>query len=200
MIAGLIGWNPDNLKIPQVYEEAENRGLKIKISIKSIATEHPNCVIFKIYGENGKQIDIMGNSEGGGAIRIYRINEQEVDLDGQSFMLLILLRYKSGEAQKRVLTQVQKLSGGAKLRYSDGRLLTVELEEGVSSEKIEKILAYSEVEQIKYLKPVFLYPKRGASHIPLFKSGAEILKMSEESNGQERDNRYPTSLQEGACY
>ena len=136
MIAGLMGWDPDNLKIPQAYEEAKSRRLEVEVSVKPIATsEHPNCVLFKIWGKYGQQINIKGTSEGGGAIRIYQVDKHLVDLDGQYFALLILLQHKSKEAQKRVLAQVQKISKGARLRYSDSILLTVELEGEISLEK-----------------------------------------------------------------
>jgi len=182
MIAGLLGWDTDNLKIPKANEEAKKRGLEINIIVKPIATKHPNCVLFKIFSGSEQRIDILGASEGGGSINIFQIDKHLVNLDGQRSTLLILLKCKSDKSKKYILSEIQKISKGAKLKFSDSLALTIELEEEVSLEELEKIRKYPEVVKVYFLHAVFFCPKPGASRIPLFNSNDELLIMAEKYN------------------
>ena len=71
LLAGLMGWLPDDERIPQADSYAEKNGLEYsyhKIDLGNKA--HPNTVLFKLTAENGARCDIVGSSVGGGQVQV----------------------------------------------------------------------------------------------------------------------------------
>ena len=74
ILAGLLDYKTDDKRIKNALELASENGLDYSFkSIGSASTYHPNSV--RILAErNGDQIEILGESRGGGVIRIKEVN------------------------------------------------------------------------------------------------------------------------------
>lgn len=84
LLAGLMGWLPDDERIPQADSYAEKNGLEYsyhKIDLGNKA--HPNTVLFKLTAENGARCDIVGSSVGGGQVQVTEIDGFPVELTGR---------------------------------------------------------------------------------------------------------------------
>ena len=70
LIAGLLGFAPDDERIPQSFEYAKKVGLEFRFDTIQLRDAHPNSVLIKACGAGGHSIEVVGASIGGGRIEI----------------------------------------------------------------------------------------------------------------------------------
>ena len=75
IVAGLMGMDTDDLRIRNSLELAREAGMDYTFYPTQIDDAHPNTVLLKVTGINGKRWEIEGASVGGGRISIRRIND-----------------------------------------------------------------------------------------------------------------------------
>lgn len=177
-VSGLLGWDTNNMKIPQVFEEVKALGLDVEVKTEPYQGSHPNVVIFRGEGQ-GQKIEIIGASEGGGAVRILQIDGFKTNIDGNYPTLFILMK-DSGFASE-VLELVNDLGYQPRIISQEEKAITLELNRSLSSEEIQKISNHQEVVSVHQADPVFIVPKPGASRKPYFTSSQEILEIAESS-------------------
>lgn len=84
LLAGLMGWKPDDARIPHAMEYAEQEGLKYKFLKTDLGDlAHPNTVLFKLTGTDGRTAEITGSSIGGGQVLINNIDGMDMELTGK---------------------------------------------------------------------------------------------------------------------
>lgn len=84
LLAGLMGWYPDDARIPEAASFAEDAGLTYsftKINLGNAA--HPNTVVFDLTAADGRQCEIIGSSIGGGQVMVTEIDGFPVELTGK---------------------------------------------------------------------------------------------------------------------
>ena len=92
ILAGIMGLTPDDERIPQARDLAEARGLEYSFSQVDLGEVHPNSARLTLRGREmgGVETTVCGSSVGGGAVRIWRLDEFEVDLAGRYPTLLLI--------------------------------------------------------------------------------------------------------------
>ena len=70
LIAGLLGFAPDDERIPQSFEYAKKAGLEFRFDTIQLRDAHPNSVLIKAYSADGHSVEVVGASIGGGRIEI----------------------------------------------------------------------------------------------------------------------------------
>ena len=88
LTAGLLGYYPDDPRIPNAFEEAENAGLDITFSSKDLGDVHPNTVRLNLSNEQEK-VSVVGSSLGGGLVRISSVNDFDILFTGAYHTLLV---------------------------------------------------------------------------------------------------------------
>ena len=74
ILAGLLGYETDDIRIKNSFQHAEKTGLIYKFkSIGNASTFHPNSIRLDLK-KGDKKIEVIGESRGGGVIRIVEIN------------------------------------------------------------------------------------------------------------------------------
>lgn len=90
LIAGLLGMNPDDERIPDAPQIAIERGLNFSLKAGDLGDVHPNSVKFDLLAKNGGHVQVIGSSIGGGTILIREINGFQVEIKGDYPTLVIL--------------------------------------------------------------------------------------------------------------
>lgn len=90
LVAGLLGMNPDDERIPDAPKIAQELGLNFRIETGHLGDVHPNSVKFDLISKNGKHVQVRGSSVGGGTIVIQEINGFKVEIKGDYPTLVIL--------------------------------------------------------------------------------------------------------------
>ncbi len=89
IIGGLLGMNPDDLRIPFAFEEAEKEGLRFCFDTVELRDVHPNTAVLELTGEKGGHLTIQACSIGGGAIEVTALDGYEVSFTGNYNTLVI---------------------------------------------------------------------------------------------------------------
>lgn len=91
LVGGLLGFEPDDKRLPQALTIAKERGLSLAFKPQIESANHPNTVTLKLRAGE-RCLSVTGVSIGGGSIRITAIDGFETALSGNSPTLLILHR------------------------------------------------------------------------------------------------------------
>lgn len=89
LVAGLLGMKPDDMRIPESFEVAKEMGVAFRIDTLHIAGAHPNTVLLKVKGKNGKELEVQASSIGGGRIMVNKIDGIEVNCNGENYTLIV---------------------------------------------------------------------------------------------------------------
>ena len=87
LLAGLMGWLPDDARIPQARKYAAEAGLEYNFA---------NTARFTLTAKDGKSCEVIGSSIGGGQVKVSAIDGAEVELDGKLPALLVSHTDKPG--------------------------------------------------------------------------------------------------------
>ena len=74
LVAGLLGMQPDDPRIPQSFELARQAGLQFSMGSVTLRGAHPNTAVLHLTGEDGRSLEVVGASIGGGRISICQID------------------------------------------------------------------------------------------------------------------------------
>lgn len=70
LIAGLLGMEPDDSRIPDSFDHAAEHGLRFEFGTCTLREAHPNSVLLRVTGGSGRHVEVVGASIGGGRIEI----------------------------------------------------------------------------------------------------------------------------------
>ena len=82
LIAGIMGFLPDDERIRNALEIAKRHGLDYSFESVNIRDAHPNTAKIYLIGVTGRTAKLIGASIGGGNIRVTNIDGYDVDITG----------------------------------------------------------------------------------------------------------------------
>ena len=108
LLAGLLGMKPDDLRIPNAYEEANRAGMAYSFHTVELRDANPNTALLELTGKSGKKMTIEASSVGGGAIVVNKIDGINVNFTGDFNTLIVRNQDESGSvaAITSILSQV----------------------------------------------------------------------------------------------
>lgn len=89
LVAGLLGMKPDDPRIPDSFLCARESGLRFTFSTIRLRGAHPNTARIRLTGAQGKRLEIIAESVGGGRIRVSAIDGIPTDFSGECNTLII---------------------------------------------------------------------------------------------------------------
>ena len=91
IVAGLLGFKPDDMRIRDSLELARETGLSYKIETIELENAHPNTVLLALScNETEGFFTLQAASVGGGNILVQKINEIDVLFDGYYDTLIVI--------------------------------------------------------------------------------------------------------------
>lgn len=89
IIGGLLGFKTDDERIKKSHEIAKNEELFFEFkTINNAGDEHPNTIKINLFSDE-KSLEIIGESLGGGVIRIVEVDEFDCNISAQLHTLII---------------------------------------------------------------------------------------------------------------
>lgn len=89
LIAGLLGYRPDDERLSDSFRWAEGHGLEFSFVYSKMAAEHPNTARVELVGKSGKTICVEACSLGGGRIMIMELDGLRVKFAGDMPTLIV---------------------------------------------------------------------------------------------------------------
>lgn len=97
LVAGLMGWATDDLRIPEAFAFAREAGLQYSFrTIHAGDAAHPNFVRFWLAGEEGAESQVAGASIGGGRVIISEVDGFPLEFTGDFPTILTLHEDRPG--------------------------------------------------------------------------------------------------------
>ena len=82
LVAGLLGMEPDDEGIRTALETAVDRGFPFRFEREDVDGAHPNSVRILFSGRDGRTMEIVGASVGGGAVELQEIDGFSLKVTG----------------------------------------------------------------------------------------------------------------------
>lgn len=142
LLAGLLGMKPDDLCIPNAYEEANRAGMAYSFRTVELRDAHPNTALLELTGKSGKQLTLQASSIGGGAIVVNKIDGIDVNFTGDFNTLIVRNQDESGSvaAITSILSQVHinvaNMSVNRHRRGGDA-LMVIETDQHIKPRQVE---------------------------------------------------------------
>lgn len=142
LLAGLLGMKPDDLRIPNAYEEANRAGMAYSFRTVELRDAHPNTALLELTGKSGKKLTLQASSIGGGAIVVNKIDGIDVNFTGDFNTLIVRNQDESGSvaAITSILSQVHiNLANMSVNRHRRGgdALMVIETDQHIKPRQVE---------------------------------------------------------------
>ena len=89
LVAGLLGMKPDDMRIPDSFQVADQEGLEFEIYNTQLKEAHPNTALLDVTGKDGRTILVQASSLGGGRIMLNELDGITVNCTGACPTLII---------------------------------------------------------------------------------------------------------------
>ncbi len=157
VVGGLMDVAADDARLRDSLEEAKRRGLRVTFEEIQLKGAHPNTVRLRLTGVDGKQIEVIGASVGGGSIEIREIDGLRLRVTAQKHTLIIAHRDTPG-----IIARVSSLLAGAPVNIATMQvarsaaggkaMTTMELDELPPDEIIAALRVMKGVESVTLLR------------------------------------------------
>lgn len=89
LIAGLLGFAPDDARVPNSFSLAQKQGLDFSFEPITLRNAHPNSALIQLEGADGSQIEVAASSLGGGRIRVFQVDGLPCSFSGELPTLVV---------------------------------------------------------------------------------------------------------------
>ena len=142
LLAGLLGMKPDDLRIPNAYEEANRAGMAYSFRTVELRDAHPNTALLELTGKSGKKLTLQASSIGGGAIVVNKIDGIDVNFTGDFNTLIVRNQDESGSvaAITSILSQVHINVANMRVnrhRRGGDALMVIETDQHIKPRQVE---------------------------------------------------------------
>lgn len=97
LVAGMLGLATDDLRIRDSFDLAREAGLAFSfVTLPDAEYDHPNTIDVRIVDAAGNAMDVRGESIGGGAAVIRKIDDIDVRITGESASIVVRQRDEKG--------------------------------------------------------------------------------------------------------
>lgn len=96
LVAGLLGMEPDDSRIPDSFSHAQAQGMAFTISDIDLRDAHPNTARLVLTGPEGASAVIEAASIGGGRILVNKLDGMDVSFSGENNTLIVYNEDKPG--------------------------------------------------------------------------------------------------------
>lgn len=158
LIAGILGFFPDDERIPQAMELAQGAGLEFGFSEQDLGDVHPNTVRIDL-ANAFESVSLVGSSLGGGLVKIIRINSFEADFSGSYHTLLIEHDDRPGVIARvaRILADDEvniATIHSARQKRGGKALMSIEMDKALASYAKEYLINVSYISWLRALPEV----------------------------------------------
>ena len=142
LLAGLLGMKPDDLRIPNAYEEANRAGMAYSFRTVELRDAHPNTALLELTGKSGKKLTMQASSIGGGRIMVNKLDGIDVNFNGMFNTLVIRNQDASGTvaAITSILSQLRvNVANMSLYRHKRGgdALMVIETDQHIKPRQVE---------------------------------------------------------------
>lgn len=156
LVAGLLGLSPADPRIPDSLELAREAGLSVTFGAVDLGEEaHPNSVKMELVGKNGKHLEVVASSIGGGRILVNEIDHLTANFSGDLPTLIVHNIDQPGHvAEVTSMLEHKRVNIATMQLYRSGRggnaVMILECDQEIPEEGIEWLRHLEGVVKVTY--------------------------------------------------
>jgi len=159
IIGGLLDFKTDDQRIKQSFEIAKEKGLEYTFkSIGNASVYHPNTIKLNLK-KGGKEVEVIGESLGGGIINIAAVDGFNANFSANSYTLIIKAEDISGAiafissviAQEKTNIATMSVSRKGK---NDVACHVIEMDSGIRKTTIDYLNSLTWVKELIYIPEI----------------------------------------------
>ena len=160
LIAGLMGWETDDIRIPRAFAFAGEAGLAFHFEILHLGGDvHPNTAVFALKGKTGGFLRLTGCSIGGGRIKITEMNEFPLELTGEFASLITMHQDRPGVIHSVTGILAARAVNIAEMRVSRRKrgslaAMVIETDSEIPDDVLHSIAALPQIVAVRSLPPL----------------------------------------------
>lgn len=176
--AGLMGLSMTDEAFARALDLAVERQVDVAFAIEPLPdADHPNAVQIHMTGRDGRRLDLLAKSIGGGGVVFTRVGPWSVHLTGDAHEILIVMEPEAEAAVRQCVTRAGRvIEGPAAARGRDQLLLHVRRGEPLDGGLRSALAGVPGVHSVRTASPIS-FVRRGE---PLFSSAVQMLSLAEE--------------------
>lgn len=159
LIAGLLGMKPDDMRIPDSFELADQEGLAFSFENIRLSGAHPNTAVLRVEGETGRTTKIQASSLGGGRIMIDKLDDtDDTDVHCTGACPTLIIRNQDSPGMVSEVTGIlseENVNIATLQLYRDKRgglaVMVIETDQPVSQETVSVLEQMQGIERITYI-------------------------------------------------
>jgi L-serine dehydratase len=158
LVGGLLGMSCDDIRLPNSFEIAKEKGLKFSISEIDLGDAHPNTAKIVMHGRTGHSLEVVACSIGGGRIQVCKLDGVKANFSGESATLIV-----HNVDQPGYITEVTSLLGKQHINIATMQLyrknrggeavMVIECDDAVPKETIEALESLDGILKVSYYSP-----------------------------------------------
>ena len=158
LVAGLLGMLPDDPRIPNSYQAAEEAGLSFTMEARELRGAHPNTAELHLTAENGDQLCVRASSIGGGRIAVTQLDGVSVNFSGASTTLIVHNQDRPGlVSEVSSILAFSRVNIASMQLFRDKRggaaVMVVEMDSSLPPQAISMLEQLTGVLRVTYLEP-----------------------------------------------
>lgn len=158
LVAGLLGMQPDDTRIPDSLRLASEHGMDIQFREIQLADAHPNTAVLHVEAAVGRELEIQASSLGGGRIMVNKLDGIEVHFSGENPTLIVRNLDQPGHVAEVASMLSHKAVNIATLHlYRDRRggyaVMVLETDQPVPEESVLWLSHLEGIMKVTYLNP-----------------------------------------------
>lgn len=158
LVAGLLGMQPDDRRIPDSYQVAKAQGMTFCLGEAELKEAHPNSVLLKLTGMDGKYMEVVGESIGGSRINIASIDGMSAGFSGERPTLMVHNQDRPGYvaevsgmlSQNHVNIATMQLG---RMSRGGNALMVIECDDEVPADVISSLRNMNGIDRVTYYSP-----------------------------------------------
>ena len=163
-MAGLLGMNPDDMRIPFAFQEAEKAGLHFTVDKIDLRDAHPNTAVIEVRDAHGKQLELQAASIGGGRIVVNKLDGIDVSFTGDYNTLVVRNHDENGAlaAVTTILSQLRiNVANMSLCRHKRGgdALMVIETDQHIKPHQVSFLAELPGILSVTY------YDKEDEDHV-----------------------------------
>lgn len=155
LVGGLLGMRPDDSRIPHSFELAKEAHMEFSFGKTDLKATHPNSVLLKLTGADGRYMEIVGESVGGSVINIASIDGKAANFSGEYPTLIIynqdlpgcVARVTSELASREINIATMKLNRSTR---GEDAVMIIECDNEIYEDAVEGLKKIEDVHQVTY--------------------------------------------------
>ncbi len=175
---GLLGWELTDDRFLSALELAASSGLALRFLVRPLAeSDHPNTVEIRLRSADGRGLQALARSTGGGAVEITSVDGWPVRLTGSTFLLLVDSPAACSGAVEAIVRSAGQLADEPSRHERGSRTLVEVRRLAGGDDEARRALAGLSPDLVVREAPPIAFVKRGPA---IVRSAADMIRMAGE--------------------